>query len=143
MEDREMKKQLLSVALLLFVANSQAMMAVIASQQKNIPTKMTVGETETIPKKLKGKITTQGPITAIQDGANLKIHMHAAGEGKIHVDGKEIATVYGAHADISTTPTHLTLGNTIHAENSDGKRFEQINGKDENAGSVNISHKNA
>lgn len=137
-----MKKQLLSVALLLSVGSSQPMMALIASQQKDIPNVVTTGETVVVQKNLKGALTTQGPITANQNGNNLEIHMHAAGEGKIHVDGKEIATVYGAHPDIKAVPTVLSLGSPVHAENTYGKRFEQINAKDNNAGKVNISHKN-
>lgn len=137
-----MKKQLLSITLLLSVGSSQAMMAVLAAQQKSIPKVVKTGEPVVVQKNLKGALTTQGPITAIQDGANLKVRMHGAGEGSIHVDGKKVHVVYGAHADIKAVPTVLSLGSPVHAENTYGKRFEQINAKDNNAGKVNISHKN-
>lgn len=136
-----MKKQLLSIALLLSVGSSQTAMALIASQQKSIPKTAPVGEVVTVPgKKLKGEVTTSGPLTVTQTPDGLKLYMSAPGQGTVLVNGKEYATVYGTHSDVSTMPTHVTVGDSLHAQNDDGTRFKQTNSSDEGAGAVNITH---
>lgn len=136
-----MKKQLLSIALLLSVGSSQTMMALIASQQKSIPKTVSVGKKVTVPrKKLKGEVTTSGPLTVTQTPDGLELYMSAPGQGTVLVDGKEYATVYGTHTDVSTMPTHVTVGDSLHAQNFNGARFKQTNSSEEGAGAVNITH---